>query len=206
VPRPSIACPIHNDKAAQALGSSAATASIVAATRVTSERTVGSASASSPTTSSTSVALWKSSWPLKLSRHHQAWKPHRSPPAGFAFRAQSTTIPKTSILRREVARARTQESADRRDKPKSFIHFQTYRFNILTTRAGTPATRVWLGTSRFTTDPAPTTLPSPIVTPGKMVTQAAIHAPRSIVTGRPMRRPQRLLGSLYLCESVIITT
>src|SRR5262249_33653604 len=44
------------------------------------------------------------------------------------------------------------------------------------------------------------------VTPGKMVTQAAIHAPRSIVTGRAMRGPQRLLGSLYLCESVISTT
>ena len=77
---------------------------------------------------------------------------------------------------------------------------------VFTTRAGTPTTRVWCGTSRVTTDPAPTTLPSPTVTPDRTVTQAAIHAPRSMVTGRAERGPQRWPGSSYSCVSVIMTT
>ena len=44
-------------------------------------------------------------------------------------------------------------------------------------RAGFPATIVLSGTSLVTTEPAPTMALSPIVTLGKMVACAPIHAP-----------------------------
>ena len=51
------------------------------------------------------------------------------------------------------------------------------------TFAGTPATRVAGGTSRVTTAPAATTESAPIVTPGRTVAEAPIHALASIVIG-----------------------
>src|SRR5262245_44491759 len=49
--------------------------------------------------------------------------------------------------------------------------------NLFTGRAGTPQTTMFGATSCATTDPAPTTLPLPIVTPGRMVTRAPIQQP-----------------------------
>ena len=45
------------------------------------------------------------------------------------------------------------------------------------TRAGTPATIVFGGTSLVTTAPAPTIAPSPMVTPAKIVAEDPIEAP-----------------------------
>src|SRR5690348_2671653 len=47
-----------------------------------------------------------------------------------------------------------------------------------TRRAGTPATTAQAGTSRVTTDPAPTMAPSPIVIPDTIVAFDPIEAPR----------------------------
>lgn len=49
-----------------------------------------------------------------------------------------------------------------------------------TTFAGFPATTCQGGTSRVTTEPAPTIAPSPIVTPFRMIERAPIQAPRPI--------------------------
>ena len=49
--------------------------------------------------------------------------------------------------------------------------------------SGTPPTSVYGSTSRDTTAPAATTAPSPIVTPGRMMTRALSHAWSPIVTG-----------------------
>src|SRR5207245_1384662 len=47
-------------------------------------------------------------------------------------------------------------------------------------RAGTPATSAPGGTSRVTTDPAPTIAPRPTVTPGRTTQCTPMKAPRSI--------------------------
>ena len=47
--------------------------------------------------------------------------------------------------------------------------------------AGLPTTVAWAGTSRTTTEPAPTIAPSPIVTPGRIVAFAPMLAPRRTV-------------------------
>ncbi len=57
-------------------------------------------------------------------------------------------------------------------------------FNLNTTCAGFPATTVYAGTCDLTTDPAATTLPSPIFTPGKIMHRVPIHTPFPIITGR----------------------
>src|SRR5690606_12697304 len=46
------------------------------------------------------------------------------------------------------------------------------------TRAGTPVTIAWSGTSRVTTAPAPTSAPSPITTPARIVAFEPIEARR----------------------------
>ena len=51
------------------------------------------------------------------------------------------------------------------------------------TRAGEPATKLLAGTFLVTTDPAPMTEFSPIVTPPMIVTPAAIHTFLSIAIG-----------------------
>ena len=79
------------------------TASAAAATKAMSECTAGSASASSPTTSSTSGAPWKNRQLLKPSRHRQVCTPAGHPWRALPCHAQLTTMPQTSILRREVA-------------------------------------------------------------------------------------------------------
>jgi len=50
-------------------------------------------------------------------------------------------------------------------------------------RAGLPATIVHGGTSLVTILPAPTTAPSPIVTPFKTIARTPIHALFEILTG-----------------------
>src|SRR5215831_8176509 len=68
-----------------------------------SECTAGSASASSPTTSSTSVAPWKS-WRLpKFADHITFSAPPGHPGRSLRSRDQRITMPQTSILRRKVA-------------------------------------------------------------------------------------------------------
>src|SRR6202042_1198159 len=81
------------------------TASTAADTRAPSEWTAGWVSASSPTTSSTSVASWKSRRLLESSRPRP---PRKAPPVirrGLCYQDQLITIPQTPILRREVDRA-----------------------------------------------------------------------------------------------------
>src|SRR6266566_5660754 len=78
--------------------------SAVAATRDLSEWTAGSALVSSPTTSSTSVARWRSSEILNSHRHPRIFKPAGHPRRALLYPAQTATMPQTSILRREVAR------------------------------------------------------------------------------------------------------
>lgn len=75
-----------------------------------------------------------------------------------------------------------------------------------TTRAGTPATSVFGGTSAVTTAPAATTAPSPTVTPGRMLTDAPIHAPSPICTPRDCGRPARRPASPMSCVTVTMVT
>jgi hypothetical protein len=81
-------------------------------TRARPECSAGSASASSPTISSTSAAPWKSS-PLHRSSRSQPTTQSNIPPAipaGCCFGpARLTTRPKTSILRRKVAKEASRE-------------------------------------------------------------------------------------------------
>ena len=49
--------------------------------------------------------------------------------------------------------------------------------------AGFPATMLYAGTSELTTDPAPTILPLPILTPFKIIERAPINTSSSISTG-----------------------
>src|SRR5262249_8492424 len=58
-----------------------------------------------------------------------------------------------------------------------------------TLRAGLPATTVFGGTSLVTTEPAETTLPSPIVTPGKTMARLPIQTLSPIRTGRTSSSP-----------------
>ncbi|ORY70382.1 uncharacterized protein BCR38DRAFT_105425 [Pseudomassariella vexata] len=57
--------------------------------------------------------------------------------------------------------------------------------NFLATLAGAPVTTVYAGTLFVTTDPAPTVLPRPIVTPGRIMVPPPIHASSSMRTGSP---------------------
>src|SRR6478736_3064105 len=58
-----------------------------------------------------------------------------------------------------------------------------------TTRAGLPSARVFGGTSRVTTLPAPITAPSPIVTPGSTIAPPPIQTPLPIRIGLAYSRP-----------------
>ena len=62
----------------------------------------------------------------------------------------------------------------------------TNLYNSRITRHGFPTARQFAGMERVTTLPAPMTVFSPIVTPGRMMTPPPIHAPSSILTGRAM--------------------
>ena len=83
---------------------------VAATTKAAPEWTAKSPSASSPPTSSTSIASWKSRHPRKSSRPlsgltNPAGHPGRTViPAGLALMDQLITIPQSSILRRPVAR------------------------------------------------------------------------------------------------------
>src|SRR5262245_49638027 len=54
---------------------------------------------------------------------------------------------------------------------------------VLMTRAGTPAANTAGGIERVTTEPAPTTLPCPIVTPRSTITRVPNHTSGSMCTG-----------------------
>ena len=66
------------------------------------------------------------------------------------------------------------------------------------TRAGTPAATTPGGKSRVTTAPAPTTVSSPIVTPGQTTTPPPSHtlSPRAIGSpdSHPVRRGSASIG------------
>jgi hypothetical protein len=62
------------------------------------------------------------------------------------------------------------------------------------TRAGTPATSVFAGTSRVTTAPAATMAPRPMTTPGKIVQREVIQQPSSITTSAKKLVPARNHG------------
>ncbi len=53
------------------------------------------------------------------------------------------------------------------------------------TRAGLPTAITFAGRSRVTTEPAPTTVLSPIVTPGQTITPPPSHTLSPSVIGRP---------------------
>ncbi len=79
------------------------------------------------------------------------------------------------------------------------------------TLAGTPAARLSAGTSEVTTEPSAITLPSPMVTPGKMVAPVQIQTSSPMLTGlisdgrggSPSRRRSR--SSEWPGESKIVT-
>ena len=58
-----------------------------------------------------------------------------------------------------------------------------YLFIFLTTRQGLPTATTLEGMSFVTTEPAPMTVPSPIVTPGNTTTFAPIQQPLPMVMG-----------------------
>ena len=64
----------------------------------------------------------------------------------------------------------------------SYFQFP-YHFLVLITLAGTPATIEYSGTSCVTTAPAAIILPSPICTPGRIITRSPIQTSLPIITG-----------------------
>src|SRR2546430_850331 len=62
-------------------------------------------------------------------------------------------------------------------------HAASFKPRGLRNRAGFPATTVHAATSRRTLDRAPTTAPSPTLTPGPINASAATHAPSPILIG-----------------------
>ena len=78
-------------------------------------------------------------------------------------------------------------ASDRSRRRLSFAQSTSSGPNSRTTRAGTPATIVYGGTSAVTTLPAPTIANSPTVTPARIVLRRPRYAPRRIVVRRSAR-------------------
>lgn len=74
------------------------------------------------------------------------------------------------------------------------------------TRAGFPATKVFVSTSLVTTLPAPTIEPDLIVTPGKIILLAPIQHPFSTIIGLHIVVPCLLEASPKLCVTVMKLT
>ena len=77
------------------------------------------------------------------------------------------------------------------------IFFHSSPSSVRTMRAGTPAARVFGGTSRVTTAPAAMTAPLPIVTPGSTVAFPPIQTSSPIVMGCAMPTPLRRCRGNY---------
>src|SRR5206468_6391613 len=86
---------------------------------------------------------------------------------------------RVGIKTESIAGGRKAGSAEQEDQT-SDVRGQT---RFLTNRAGLPATTVHRSTFRMATARAPTTAPSPIVTPGPTNASAQIHASGPIVIG-----------------------